>query len=116
MQADGSGEYMNNLMALFDSAEFVVLGEPTPEHAAASRGSRGTVCAELAACDPLITDGVSPTDPREVIQSGPTEPSAPGWVLEACDGSGSFTQRGWDGHRKLPVSRSRQAPASILGA
>jgi hypothetical protein len=35
MQADGFGELMGGLMALFDSVEFVVLGEPTPEHAAA---------------------------------------------------------------------------------
>lgn len=35
MQADGFGELMGGLMALFDSVEFVVLGEPTPEHTAA---------------------------------------------------------------------------------
>lgn len=35
MSADGFGEYMGSLMALVDSAEFVVLGEPAPEHAAA---------------------------------------------------------------------------------
>jgi quinol monooxygenase YgiN len=35
MQAEGFGEYMGKLMALFDSVEFAVLGEPTPEHAAA---------------------------------------------------------------------------------
>ena len=35
MQADGHGEFMGGLMALIDSVEFVVLGEPTPEHAAA---------------------------------------------------------------------------------
>jgi quinol monooxygenase YgiN len=35
MQADGHGEFMGSLMALVDSVEFVVLGEPTPEHAAA---------------------------------------------------------------------------------
>ena len=35
MQADGHGELMGGLMALIDSVEFVVLGEPTPEHAAA---------------------------------------------------------------------------------
>src|SRR5262249_7870204 len=35
MQADGHGELMGSLMALIDSIEFVVLGEPTPEHAAA---------------------------------------------------------------------------------
>jgi quinol monooxygenase YgiN len=33
MQADGHGEFMGRLMALIDSMEFVVLGEPTPEHA-----------------------------------------------------------------------------------
>lgn len=35
MQADGHGEFMGGLMALIDSVEFVVLGEPTPERAAA---------------------------------------------------------------------------------
>ncbi len=35
MQADGHGEFMGRLMALIDSMEFYVLGEPTPEHAAA---------------------------------------------------------------------------------
>jgi quinol monooxygenase YgiN len=35
MQADGHGELMGGLMALIDSLEFVVLGEPTAEHAAA---------------------------------------------------------------------------------
>jgi quinol monooxygenase YgiN len=35
MQADGHGELMGSLMALIDSLEFYVLGEPTPEHAAA---------------------------------------------------------------------------------
>ena len=35
MQADGHGEFMGRLMALIDSIEFVVLGEPTPEHVAA---------------------------------------------------------------------------------
>jgi quinol monooxygenase YgiN len=34
MQADGHGELMGSLMALIDSIEFVVLGEPTPEHVA----------------------------------------------------------------------------------
>ena len=37
IQADGHGEFMSSLMALIDSVEFVVLGEPTPEHAAAAR-------------------------------------------------------------------------------
>lgn len=32
MQADGHGELMGNLMALVDSMEFFVLGEPTAEH------------------------------------------------------------------------------------
>ncbi|HEX6658961.1 MAG TPA: antibiotic biosynthesis monooxygenase family protein [Ilumatobacter sp.] len=35
IQADGHGEFMGSLMALIDSVEFVVLGEPTAEHAAA---------------------------------------------------------------------------------
>lgn len=35
MQADGHGEFMGRLMALLDSMEFYVLGEPTPEHAEA---------------------------------------------------------------------------------
>lgn len=35
MQADGHGELMGNLMALIDSLEFFVLGEPTAEHAEA---------------------------------------------------------------------------------
>jgi quinol monooxygenase YgiN len=35
MQADGHGEFMGRLMARIDSVEFYVLGEPTPEHAAA---------------------------------------------------------------------------------
>jgi quinol monooxygenase YgiN len=35
MQADGHGEFMGRLMTLIDSVEFVVLGDPTPEHAAA---------------------------------------------------------------------------------
>ena len=35
MQADGHGEFMGSLMALIDSVEFVVLGEPTAEHAEA---------------------------------------------------------------------------------
>ena len=35
MQADGHGEFMGGLMALIDTVEFVVLGEPTAEHAAA---------------------------------------------------------------------------------
>jgi quinol monooxygenase YgiN len=35
MQADGHGELMGGLMALIDSLEFFVLGEPTAEHAAA---------------------------------------------------------------------------------
>ena len=34
MQADGHGEFMGSLMALIDSLEFFVLGEPTAEHAA----------------------------------------------------------------------------------
>lgn len=41
MQADGHGEFMGALMALIDSVEFVVLGEPTPEHAAALAGVPG---------------------------------------------------------------------------
>jgi quinol monooxygenase YgiN len=35
MQADGHGELMGSLMALIDSLEFSVLGEPTAEHAEA---------------------------------------------------------------------------------
>ncbi|MGE0026367.1 MAG: putative quinol monooxygenase [Thermoleophilia bacterium] len=35
MQADGHGELMGGLMALIDSIEFFVLGEPTAEHAEA---------------------------------------------------------------------------------
>ena len=35
MQADGHGELMGSLMALIDSLEFFVLGEPTDEHAEA---------------------------------------------------------------------------------
>lgn len=35
MHADGHGELMGNLMALIDSLEFFVLGEPTAEHAEA---------------------------------------------------------------------------------
>jgi quinol monooxygenase YgiN len=35
MRADGHGEFMGSLMALIDSVEFVVLGEPTAEHAEA---------------------------------------------------------------------------------
>ena len=35
MQADGHGEFMGSLMELIDSLDFVVLGEPTPEHAEA---------------------------------------------------------------------------------
>ena len=35
MQANGHGELMGSLMALIDSLEFFVLGEPTPEHAEA---------------------------------------------------------------------------------
>jgi quinol monooxygenase YgiN len=35
MQAEGHGEFMGRLMALIESLEFVVLGEPTPEYAAA---------------------------------------------------------------------------------
>ena len=35
MQADGHGELMSSLMALIDSLEFFVLGEPTAEHAQA---------------------------------------------------------------------------------
>lgn len=35
MQADGHGEFMGRLMSLIDSVEFVVLGDPTPEHSAA---------------------------------------------------------------------------------
>lgn len=33
MGADGHEEFMGRLMALIDSLDFVVLGEPTPEHA-----------------------------------------------------------------------------------
>jgi quinol monooxygenase YgiN len=32
MQADGHGEFMGSLMALIDSLEFFVLGEPSAEH------------------------------------------------------------------------------------
>ncbi len=35
MQADGHGELMASLMALIDSLDFFVLGEPTAEHAEA---------------------------------------------------------------------------------
>ena len=35
MQANGHGELMGSLMALIDSLEFFVLGEPTAEHAEA---------------------------------------------------------------------------------
>jgi quinol monooxygenase YgiN len=35
IQAAGHGEMMDSLMSLIDSIEFVVLGEPTPEHVAA---------------------------------------------------------------------------------
>jgi quinol monooxygenase YgiN len=35
MQADGHGELMGGLMALIDSLEFFVLGEPTAQHAEA---------------------------------------------------------------------------------
>jgi hypothetical protein len=35
MHADGHGELMGNLMALINSMEFFVLGEPTAEHAEA---------------------------------------------------------------------------------
>jgi quinol monooxygenase YgiN len=35
MQADGHGERMGSLMALIDSLEFFVLGQPTAEHAEA---------------------------------------------------------------------------------
>ena len=35
MQADGHGEFMGRLMTRIDSLEFYVLGEPTPDHAAA---------------------------------------------------------------------------------
>lgn len=35
MQADGHEEFMGSLMALIDSVEFFVLGEPTAEHAEA---------------------------------------------------------------------------------
>ncbi len=35
MQADGHGQFMGSLMALIDSLEFYVLGEPTAEHAEA---------------------------------------------------------------------------------
>ena len=35
MQADGHDEFMNRLMSQIDSLDFYVLGEPTPEHAAA---------------------------------------------------------------------------------
>lgn len=33
IHADGHGEIMGSLMALIESVEFSVLGEPTPEHA-----------------------------------------------------------------------------------
>lgn len=35
MQADGHQEFMGSLMALIDSLEFYVLGEPTAEHSEA---------------------------------------------------------------------------------
>jgi quinol monooxygenase YgiN len=35
MQADGHGELLGSVMALVDSVEFFVLGEPTAEHAQA---------------------------------------------------------------------------------
>lgn len=35
MQAEGHGEFMGRLMALIDTVEFAVLGDPTPEHVAA---------------------------------------------------------------------------------
>ncbi len=35
MQADGHSEFMGSLMALIDSLEFFVLGQPTAEHAEA---------------------------------------------------------------------------------
>ena len=35
MQADGHSEFMGSLMALIDSIEFFVLGQPTAEHAEA---------------------------------------------------------------------------------
>jgi quinol monooxygenase YgiN len=41
MQAEGHDEFMGRLMALIDSVEFVVLGEPTPEHVAALSGVPG---------------------------------------------------------------------------
>ena len=40
MQADGHGELMGGLMALIESLEFLVLGEPTAEHAEAGPPSR----------------------------------------------------------------------------
>jgi quinol monooxygenase YgiN len=41
MQADGHRELLGSLIALLDSLEFFVLGEPTPEHAEALAGFPG---------------------------------------------------------------------------
>jgi len=50
MQADGHRELMGSLMALIDSLEFFVLGEPTAEHAAALASVPGAqFYSELAA-------------------------------------------------------------------
>jgi len=50
MQADGHGELMGSLMALIDSLEFFVLGEPTAEHAEALAAVPGAqFYSELAA-------------------------------------------------------------------
>lgn len=49
MHADGHGEFMGSLMALIDSVEFVVLGQPTAEHAKALGAVPGAqFYAELA--------------------------------------------------------------------
>jgi quinol monooxygenase YgiN len=49
MQARGHGELMGSLMALIDSLEFFVLGEPTAEHAQALASVPGAqFYAELA--------------------------------------------------------------------
>jgi quinol monooxygenase YgiN len=49
MAADGHGEFMGALMAVIDSLEFFVLGEPTPEHLAAlSRVPGAQFYSELA--------------------------------------------------------------------
>ena len=48
MQADGHGELMGSLMALIDSLEFFVLGEPTAEHAALASVPGAQFYSELA--------------------------------------------------------------------